>query len=33
MKRNAENLVRAVGLSEPVVRKLTLENPRVALGI
>lgn len=33
MKQNAENLRRGVGLPEPVVRKLTLENPRVALGI
>ena len=33
MKQNAENLLHGVGLSESVVRKLTLENPRVALGI
>jgi N-acetylglucosamine-6-phosphate deacetylase len=33
MKQNATNLMRAVGLTEAVVRKLTLENPRVALGI
>jgi len=33
MKQNADNLMRAVGLAEPVVRKLTLENPRIALGI
>ncbi len=33
MKQNADNLMRAVGLTESVVRKLTLENPRVALGI
>jgi len=33
MKQNAANLLHGVGLSESVVRKLTLENPRVALGI
>ena len=33
MKQNADNLMRAVGLSESVVRKLTLENPRIALAI
>ncbi len=32
MKQNAENLRRALGLSDTVVRKLTLENPRVAIG-
>lgn len=32
MKQNAENLRRSVALSETVVRKLTLENPRVAVG-
>lgn len=33
MKQNAANLLGGVGLSESIVRKLTLENPRVALGI
>jgi N-acetylglucosamine-6-phosphate deacetylase len=33
MKQNAENLQRAVGLSESAVRKLTLENPRIAIGV
>jgi N-acetylglucosamine-6-phosphate deacetylase len=33
MKQNAENLETAIGLSHSVVRKLTLENPRVALAI
>ena len=32
MKQNAENLLRRVGLPEQVVRKLTLENPRIAIG-
>ena len=32
MKQNAKNLERAIGLSESVVRKLTLENPRIAIG-
>ncbi len=32
MKQNAENLQRALGLSDTVVRRLTLENPRVAVG-
>jgi N-acetylglucosamine-6-phosphate deacetylase len=32
MKQNADNLQRALGLSESVVRKLTLENPRIAIG-
>jgi N-acetylglucosamine-6-phosphate deacetylase len=32
MKQNAENLRRAVGLPEAIVRKLTLENPRIAIG-
>ncbi|MFL6279861.1 MAG: N-acetylglucosamine-6-phosphate deacetylase [Vicinamibacterales bacterium] len=32
MKQNAENLQHAVGLSESAVRKLTLENPRIAIG-
>jgi aminoglycoside phosphotransferase (APT) family kinase protein len=32
MKQNAENLRQALGLSEAVVRKLTLENPRIAIG-
>jgi N-acetylglucosamine-6-phosphate deacetylase len=32
MKQNADNLQRALGLSESVVRKLTLENPRRAAG-
>jgi N-acetylglucosamine-6-phosphate deacetylase len=33
MQQNAANLLHGVGLSESVVRRLTLENPRVALGI
>jgi N-acetylglucosamine-6-phosphate deacetylase len=33
MKQSAENLQRQVGLPELVVRKLTLENPRIALGV
>jgi N-acetylglucosamine-6-phosphate deacetylase len=33
MKQNADNLQRAVGLSESAVRKLTLENPRIAIGV
>ena len=33
MQQSAENLQRQVGLSELVVRKLTLENPRIALGV
>ena len=33
MKQNADNLMHSVGLPESVVRKLTLENPRVALGV
>lgn len=32
MKQNAANLRQALGLSEAVVRKLTLENPRIAIG-
>jgi N-acetylglucosamine-6-phosphate deacetylase len=32
MKQNAENLQRSLGLPESVVRKLTLENPRIAIG-
>lgn len=33
MKQNAANLRQALGLSESVVRKLTLENPRIAIGV
>jgi N-acetylglucosamine-6-phosphate deacetylase len=33
MKQSAENLERRLGLPELVVRKLTLENPRIALGV
>jgi N-acetylglucosamine-6-phosphate deacetylase len=33
MKQNAVNLRRALGLSEAVVRKITLENPRIAIGV
>lgn len=33
MKQNAENLQSAVGLPELVIRKLTLENPRIAIGV
>ena len=33
MKQNAENLQRDVGLPESLVRKLTLENPRIACGV
>lgn len=33
MKQNAANLQRALGLSESVVRKITLENPRIAVGV
>jgi N-acetylglucosamine-6-phosphate deacetylase len=33
MKQNAANLRQSLGLSESVVRKLTLENPRIAIGI
>jgi len=32
MKQNAENLRRGIGLPEAIVRKLTLENPRIAIG-
>ena len=32
MKQNAKNLQHALGLPEGVVRKLTLENPRIAIG-
>ncbi len=32
MKQNARNLQHALGLPEGVVRKLTLENPRIAIG-
>jgi N-acetylglucosamine-6-phosphate deacetylase len=32
MKQNAENLRHGVGLPEAIVRKLTLENPRIAIG-
>jgi N-acetylglucosamine-6-phosphate deacetylase len=32
MKQNAANLLHGVGLSESVVRRLTLENPRIAIG-
>jgi N-acetylglucosamine-6-phosphate deacetylase len=32
MKQNANNLQHALGLPEGVVRKLTLENPRIAIG-
>jgi len=33
MQQSAENLQRQLGLSELVVRQLTLENPRIALGV
>ena len=32
MKQNAANLLHGIGLSESVVRRLTLENPRIAIG-
>ena len=32
MKQNAANLRQALGFPEAVVRKLTLENPRIAIG-
>jgi len=33
MKQNAANLRHALGFSEAVVRKITLENPRIAIGV
>ena len=33
MKQTAANLRHALGLSEAVVRKITLENPRIAIGV
>ena len=33
MKQNAANLRHSLGLSEAVVRKITLENPRIAIGV
>lgn len=33
MKQNALNLRHALGVSENVIRKITLENPRIAIGV